>query len=271
MPPPLSLPAPRILTLTPIGLVHSPFKERIDAPRQASLARGVRGTIELFSGQRFEHALSDLETFRFIWVLFWFHLNDGWKPKVSPPRSSKRRGVFATRAPHRPNPLGQSAIELIGIDGLILHVQNLDMLDGTPVLDLKPYIPYADCIPDAGSGWLGAADPEEPYEIMLHAQAAEQAALLRARFGVDLEALFGPALRLGPTPHPYRRIRKDGAALRIAVKDFRARFSVTGRQITILEFRSGYRARELERADRPELDAHRALEELRATFGDAAG
>src|SRR4029453_6688659 len=108
------------------GVVRSPFVERRQAPRQSAAAREVRGTIELFPGLGFEHALADIERWSHLWVIFWFHLNEGWKPKVLPPRSQRRRGLFATRSPHRPNPLGLSAVKLEGVSGLTLEVSALD-------------------------------------------------------------------------------------------------------------------------------------------------
>src|SRR5262249_6094523 len=131
----------RRLELTPIGFVRSPFTEKMQAPRQPNTPQAADGTVELLPGHDFEHALEDLDTFRYIWLLFWFDQSEGWRPKVLPPRSEKRRGVFATRAPHRPNPLGMSLVELTGIEGLVLSVKGLDLLDGTPVLDIKPYVP----------------------------------------------------------------------------------------------------------------------------------
>src|SRR5262252_9269161 len=95
----------------PIGVLSTPFREKMSAPRQAALARGVEGTIELLP--MYEHALADLAGIERIWVLFWFHLADGWRAKVLPPRSTRRRGLFATRAPHRPNPIGLSAVRLV--------------------------------------------------------------------------------------------------------------------------------------------------------------
>ena len=142
-------PFPQSLTLTPIGVVHSPFSERMRAPRQPRAALGVEGTIELYSASGIEHALEDIDSFRYIWVLFWFHKNHGFRPKVLPPRSHVRRGVFATRSPYRPNPIGLSVVELVAVEARTLRVKNLDILDGTPVLDLKPYVPYTDAIPDA--------------------------------------------------------------------------------------------------------------------------
>src|SRR4029078_3806186 len=94
-------------------------------------------------------ALGGLEAFGHIWVISWLHLNTSWNPTVIPPRGPKvRRGVLATRAPHRPNPIGLSALKLVRVQGRVLHVLGLDLLDGTPVLDVKPYVPYADAFPD---------------------------------------------------------------------------------------------------------------------------
>ena len=107
----------------------------------------------------FDQALADLEGFSHIWVIYWMHLNQGWNPTVVPPRGPKtRRGLFATRAPHRPNSIGLSAVRLKKIEGRTLYVEGHDMLDATPVLDIKPYIPFTDAHPDATSGWLAEAD-----------------------------------------------------------------------------------------------------------------
>jgi tRNA-Thr(GGU) m(6)t(6)A37 methyltransferase TsaA len=148
------------LTLQPIGVAHTPFVDRVSAPRQPRIADGVEGTIELFAGHGYEHALEDLEGWDRIWVVFWFHLNEGWRPKVLPPRSTgKRRGVFSTRSPHRPNPIGISVLRLEGVEGLVLRVKDVDLVDGTPILDIKPYVPYADAFPDASTGSSRRAAP----------------------------------------------------------------------------------------------------------------
>ena len=147
----------RRLELEPIGVVRSPFTEKMQAPRQPNTPQAAAGSIQLYAGQDFEHALEDLASFRYIWILFWFDRAEGWRPKVLPPRSVKRRGVFATRSPHRPNPIGMSLVELIGIDGLVLSVRGLDLLDGTPVLDIKPYL--SSVAPDEiHRGWLVEAE-----------------------------------------------------------------------------------------------------------------
>jgi tRNA-Thr(GGU) m(6)t(6)A37 methyltransferase TsaA len=250
------------LSLKPIGIVRSPFAERMSAPRQPSAAPFVQGTLELFPHVGYEHALEDLATFRFIWVLFWFHKNQHFRRKVLPPRSDRRRGVFATRSPYRPNPIGLSAVELLGIEGLILRVQNLDILDGTPILDLKPYIPYTDAIPGADSGWLDEplrpADPKPRYQVTFAARARAQLDFLESH-SVTLAPAIEEVLRLGPTPHPYRRIKPNGDAFILAYKAWRIDFTAHELAIEVLSIRSGYRPSVLANGKDPDLDLHRAL------------
>ncbi len=251
------------LTLTPIGVIRTPWKEKREAPRQTYAAPDVQGRLELLPGKNYEHALDDIEGWEYLWVLYWFHGNAGWRPKVLPPRARKRHGVFATRSPHRPNPIGLSVVRLERRDGLTLHVRGVDMLDGTPLLDIKPYVPVADARPDARAGWLGsltAPDPEPGFEVRWLRQAREQAAWLRREHGIELEAAATRVLAIGPQPHPYRRIRKEGEGFRLAIKDWRLRFVVEGRRVTVEAIASGYRASELASGgeDRT-LGAHRAF------------
>jgi tRNA (adenine37-N6)-methyltransferase len=248
-----------VLELTPIGVIRTPFKDRISAPRQPYAALDVQGTIELEPGRGFEHAVSDLSGWDHIWVVFWFHLNEGWRPKVLPPRSRTRRGVFATRSPHRPNPIGLSVVRLDAVEGLTLRIRDVDMIDGTPVLDIKPYVAVADAVPDARSGWLEAPDPAPGYEVQLTDAAADRCAWLRDAHGVDLEGPLRRVLELGPEPHPYRRIRAapEGGGLVVAVKAWRASFAVEGRMITVHGITTGYRPRELLDGTDPERLVHR--------------
>lgn len=153
--------APDSFTAQVIGHVRSPYKERFGTPRQPTVTeqtledRALDATIELLPGRNYEQAVQDLAGFDYIWVLAWLHLNEHWKPTVIPPRGPKlRRGLFSTRSPHRPNPIGLSALRLLKVEGRVLHVRGIDLLDGTPVLDIKPYVPYADAFPDARAGWL---------------------------------------------------------------------------------------------------------------------
>lgn len=233
------------LTLEPIGFVRSRMATKVEAPRQSRAADGTQATIELLPGRNFEHALEDLAGWEYLWVIFWFHLNPGWRPKVLPPRStSGRKGVFATRSPHRPNPLGLSSVRLERVDGLTLHIRDLDMLDGTPVLDIKPYVAYTDAHPGAQQGWLaggdGQGDPIAPYEVGWTPLAAEQAAWIEHRTGLPLRTRIEATLRLGPEPHPYRRIRRTTTGNQLAVKEWRADFSTEGRALLVTGIRSGF-------------------------------
>lgn len=217
----------------------------------------VSGTIELFARSGFEHALEDIDEWSHLWVLFWFHLNDTWRPKVRPPRSDERRGVFATRSPHRPNPIGLSVVELRCREGLVLHVAALDILDGTPILDLKPYVAYTDALSETKNGWLEPGrDPVEPYSVELEPLAREQLEFL-GDLGRVLHAALERTLSSGPGPQPYRRIRSDASGYVIAVKDWRARFLVEGRRIVVVSLATGYRARQLAEDGDSSLDAHR--------------
>lgn len=153
-----------VCTYQPIGVVRSPYRQRIDAPHQPTVVEGTasgrpaEAILEL-SADIPEEALRGLQGFDRIWLIFAFHRSDGWTPLVQPPRGPKRKqGVLATRSPHRPNGLGLSAVELVAIDGRSLVLRGVDLLDGTPVLDIKPYVPYADAFPDAKAGWIDAID-----------------------------------------------------------------------------------------------------------------
>ena len=256
-----ALPSP--YSFDPIGVVRSPFSERAAAPRQASLAQDAEGRIELFPGRGFEDGLEGLAEWDYAWVLFVFHKNveegRGWKPKVLPPRSDAKRGVFATRSPHRPNPIGLSAVKIERVEGLVVHVRHLDVLDGSPVLDLKPYVAYADAIPGARAGWLEASDPVAAWEVAFTEAARQELAFLRDR-GVDLQGSIEAALALGPQPHAYRRIRPRGAGMRLALKEWRVDFGAEGRRIVVTSIRSGYRARQLATDGVPEV--HRAFSAL---------
>jgi tRNA-Thr(GGU) m(6)t(6)A37 methyltransferase TsaA len=248
--------SPPRLTLDPIGFVRSAQATKVEAARQPRAATGTAARIELLSGHNFEHALEDLERWELIWVIFWFHLNPGWRPKVLPPRSTTgRKGVFATRAPHRPNPLGMSVVRLERIDGLVLHIRDSDMLDGTPVLDLKPYVAYTDAHPGAGTGWLEdaaragtssqPADPVNAYLVQFEIRATDQAAWIEAHTGLAIRERIQTTLALGPTSHPYRRIRQVGDWMQLSVKEWRVRFTVVAHDVRVLDINSGFRDSQL--------------------------
>lgn len=147
----------------PIGILQSPYSRRIDAPHQSTVVAGTKtgdfamATLELQHWLD-EKVIQDLSGFDRLWLIFAFHLSQGWKSSIKPPRGGPKRGVLATRSPHRPNSIGLSAVELLTIKGRTLHLRGVDLLDGTPVLDIKPYVPYADAFPDAKAGWIDELD-----------------------------------------------------------------------------------------------------------------
>lgn len=140
------------LVLRPIGVIHSPFTDQQDTPIQPVYAAGARGTLEL--EPELAEALRDLDGFERIWVLYLFDRVRSFRTLVVPYRDDAPRGLFATRAPSRPNPIGLSTLRLERIEGTIVHVVDVDVLDGTPLLDIKPYVPAFDAYPSAAAGWL---------------------------------------------------------------------------------------------------------------------
>ncbi len=151
---------------SPIGIVRSCYTGKFGIPRQAGLVTAAEARLELFAEFSRAEAFVGLTGFSHLWLIFIFHeaLAEGWRPSVRPPKLGGRRkvGVFASRSPHRPNPIGLSAVAFLGLHQeagrLALRLGGVDLLDGTPVLDIKPYIPYADALPQASSGFV----PEPP-------------------------------------------------------------------------------------------------------------
>ena len=148
------------MEIKPIGVIHSPFHSPAGVPIQPVFADGVEGTVEVF--EPFVEALSDLDGFERVWLLYWFDRVAGFKPKVTPYLDGTPRGLFATRAPSRPNPIGLSCVELRAVRGSTLHVANLDVLDGTPLLDIKPYVGKFDRFDVTRNGWLDTAAGHRP-------------------------------------------------------------------------------------------------------------
>jgi len=141
--------------LKPIGIIHSPFKDLNDMPIQPAGAIGVKGTVEVF--EEYHDGLKDLDGFSHIILLYHFHRSQGFKLHVVPFLDSESRGLFATRAPKRPNPIGLSVVQLDQIENGVLQIQNVDILDGTPLLDIKPFVPEFDAQMKVRTGWLETA------------------------------------------------------------------------------------------------------------------
>ena len=156
--------APEEMTLKVIAHIHTAFPTKFGIPRQSGLVDSLRGEVIFTPEYRSADAVRGLEDFSHIWLVWQFSgaVRDSWSPTVRPPRlgGNTRMGVFATRSPFRPNPLGLSSVKLEGIEmrpevGPVLLVRGADLMDGTPIYDIKPYIPYADCHPDAAEGFTG--------------------------------------------------------------------------------------------------------------------
>ena len=135
-----------------IGIIHSPYTRLEGMPIQPAGAQSAKGTVTVFAP--YQAGLKDLEGFSHIYLLYHFHLSSGFNLHVLPFMDSKERGLFATRAPKRPNPIGLSVVGLEGIDDGVLYIQNVDILDGTPLLDIKPYVPEFDARKNVRTGWL---------------------------------------------------------------------------------------------------------------------
>jgi tRNA-Thr(GGU) m(6)t(6)A37 methyltransferase TsaA len=141
-----------------VGVIHSPYIWRDEAPRQATVGEAVTGVVVMRPG--LQNTLQSLLGFDYIWLICFLHHSNGWRHQLVPPRDRVKRGVFATRSPDRPNAIGLSAVQLLAVVGTRLRVRGLDLLDGTPVLDVKPYIPAYDAFPQAKAGWVdGLRDP----------------------------------------------------------------------------------------------------------------
>jgi len=197
-------------TFSPIGLIQSCFKEKFGIPRQAGLVSEARATLVLSSPYDDPEAVRELAGFSHLWLIFVFHatMAEGWKPTVRPPRlgGNRRVGVFASRSMFRPNPIGLSAVELESIsqsEGKThLHLKGVDLLDGTPVLDIKPYLPYADAIPSARGGFAPAA-PAPSLEVEFSPEASAQCTALEQTHYPHLRRLIVQLLQLDPRPAYY--------------------------------------------------------------------
>ncbi|MFZ4620345.1 MAG: tRNA (N6-threonylcarbamoyladenosine(37)-N6)-methyltransferase TrmO [Bacteroidota bacterium] len=233
------------LILTPIGTIRTPYQEKQHAPRQPGVDKQKTvGVIELLPDRNFDQALEHLAGFERVWIIFWFHKNTDWKPKVLPPRSGRtKRGVFATRSPHRPNPIGLSLCTLIEVKGRTITVENPDLLDGTPVLDIKPYIPYAEAFPDSEIGWLAEAEnsDEKPYSVEISPLAREQSEWLKTHHDIHILDRVIDILSFDPMPHSYRRIMKnDPDGYVMAIKSWRILFTIQDKNVLVNRILSGY-------------------------------
>ena len=140
------------MQISPIGVIQTPFEKPAGTPIQPPGAEGIRGRVEVYPPYR--DGLADVEGFSHIYLIYWFHRAGAATLRVTPFLDAQQRGVFATRSPARPNPIGLSVVRLLRVEDGFLAVEGVDMLDGTPLLDIKPYVPSFDHRPEARTGWL---------------------------------------------------------------------------------------------------------------------
>jgi tRNA (adenine37-N6)-methyltransferase len=223
----------------PIGVVRSCYTGKFGIPRQSGLVTAAEARLELCAEYAREEAFAGLTGFSHLWLIFVFHdaIAAGWRPTVRPPKLGGRRkvGVFASRSPHRPNPIGLSAVAFLGCvrdqGGLALRLGGVDLLDGTPVLDIKPYVPYADALPQASSGFV-PAPPERERQVLFSLQAQEQLRTQDPDGGRHLAALITQILRQDPRPGYLDRYpdRQDFA---LRLYDLEVKWRETGGQILV--------------------------------------
>jgi tRNA-Thr(GGU) m(6)t(6)A37 methyltransferase TsaA len=243
---------PLSLTLTPIGFIRSGQRLKFDARHQPAEADPESHVLELVPSRDLELGLRDLEGFSRIWLLWWFHRNTTWRPLVMPPQGpAARRGVFSTRSPHRPNPVGITPVRLVRVETRRLILGPCDLIDGTPVFDIKPYISAYDAFAGERAGWWdavqdGAAAPPG-HRVVFSPRATEQVAWLREHWGIDFSARVIERLERDPSPHRTRRIRRTQAGrLELGCGGWRAVFEVEGGEVRVTAIEPGYPRRFLE-------------------------
>jgi tRNA-Thr(GGU) m(6)t(6)A37 methyltransferase TsaA len=223
-----------------IGVIHSCYREKFGIPRQPGLVTLQTATLELLPPYNCAEAVRGLEGFSHIWVSFIFHgvASGKWSSLVRPPRlgGNERVGVFASRSTHRPNPLGLSVVELAGIEsteqGVSLRLIGADLLDGTPVVDIKPYIPYVDSIPAARAGFATAA-PTQQLEVIF-SEVADQQLIAEAGEYPELRRLISESLAFDPRP-AYQGAANKKSAGGVRLYRFDVRFEIEGRVLRVME------------------------------------
>ena len=198
-----------------IGLIHSCYREKFGIPRQPGLVKSGTGSIELLPPCNREEMYRELDSFSHIWIQFVFHeaIADGWRPTVRPPwlGGQKRVGLYASRTPHRPNFLGLSVVRYHGLrkekKKLFLDISELDLLDGTPVVDIKPYVPYSDALTDASSGFVQFA--EKKVVVRLTPEVEASCLQYKKETNRDLRTLICEVLEQDPRPASQRERERE--------------------------------------------------------------
>jgi tRNA-Thr(GGU) m(6)t(6)A37 methyltransferase TsaA len=226
---------PALPEMRPIGVLESCFKEKFGTPRQAGLVRASFAKLKVHQRYAPEHSLAGLEAFTHVWLLSWFHLNTNksFRPKIHPPRlKGGKIGAFASRSPHRPNPIGLSLARLERVEGGTLYLSGIDLIDGTPILDIKPYLHFSDSAPDSAAGWV----PENSFpglKVVFAPPAAADLCGLGPAEGKKLEKLIAGALRHDPRNRRDRTQMRPGEDLEFFLCDREVHFSIEGGTATV--------------------------------------
>ena len=218
------------MEIHPIAVFRSPFKSKFGVPRQSGLVEDLQGRIVLLDAYADSESLRGLDDFDYLWLLWGFSANRhqaaNFQPTVRPPRlgGNERMGVFATRSPYRPNGLGLSSVRILAVEGTEIIVAGADLMDGTPIYDIKPYIPYADCHPEATEGFTG--------QVEMQALTVEIPPELLARFPVEKrDALVGV---LAPDPRP--RYQADASRVYgLEFGGYEVKFTVSDQILTVTD------------------------------------
>lgn len=194
------------LNYAPIGIFRCKNLYKYEAPRQPYEDQSKElGEVKLFSGHtNFKQALKGIEGFERLWLIFEFHQNKNWKPLTRTPRESEKQGVFATRAPYRPNPIGLSCVKFEKVNGLTLYVSEFDLMDRTPILDIKPYVPQADSFEVLNRSWL---EKESFKEVNFSPLASEQVQWIEAHNEGQIGAFVLDQLKRDPLNSTKKRVR----------------------------------------------------------------
>lgn len=198
--------------LEPIGILYSEMVDKYETPHQGILESSIISEIRLNPHRNFEQAVKDLDGFDRLWIIYLFHKSMNWKPLVNPPRLlGKKVGVFASRSPHRPNQIGLSCVKLVRVEGLKILISESDILDGTPILDIKPYLPYSDSFPGSATGWV-KTELQSIFSVIFDKEAEAYAIKLKNEQKVNLFSYAKIQLEFNPTDTLRKRIsvEEDG-------------------------------------------------------------
>ena len=221
--------------IEPIGIIRTPYKEKFAVPRQPGLVPSARSEVVLQGEANALEAVRGLEQFSHLWLLFLFdqNLEAGWRPTVRPPRlgGNERVGVFASRATFRPNGIGMSAVAFKGIrqeeGNVIIELGGADLVDGTPIIDIKPYIPYSDSLPEAQGGF--ASEEPATLPVLFTAKAESQ---LTGRHLARQRAVIEQVLAQDPRP-AYKKGKPDAKEYAVHLFNYNVKFTVDNEKVTV--------------------------------------